>query len=262
MMIKTILTSSGLAISKRSSSSNTVCMIRCMSSVTSEGRFFPKTTAESLLRNSSSISSEQVNEHPAYNKIAFLGVGKMAQAILSPVISTGLQPAEQVTIFDKSDATVEEVLAANPKVQAASSIPELVADADLLICAVKPQNINAAFLKEIHDSPHRPSHGTFLSVIAGVPLEEYRPTGYEKIVRAMPNTPAMIGRGMTVWCCTPNLSASERDRTHKVLECLGESVSCISSRVRCGCYLVPSEKSFIFLIPFIHSVLMSIPDVC
>jgi pyrroline-5-carboxylate reductase len=198
---------------------------RSITTIPSEGRFFPKTTAESLLRKASSSSSEQVHEHPAYNKIAFLGVGKMAQAILSPVISTGLQPANQVCVFDKSDKTLDEVVAQNPGVQTANSISDLVSDADLVICAVKPQNINVEFLTELRESPNRPDHGTFMSVIAGVPLDLYRPAGYDKIVRAMPNTPAMIGQGMTVWCCTPNLTATERDRTHQVLECLGESVS-------------------------------------
>mgnify|MGYP005855022103 CR=1 FL=1 len=204
--------------------------VRSMSSMSSEGRFFPKTSAESLLARTSSSTSAEQCDHPAYNKVAFLGVGKMAQAILNPIISTGLQPADQVTVFDKSDAALDQVTRDNPGVQTADSIRELVADADLFICAVKPQNIDTNLLTEIRDSPNRASHGTFLSVLAGVPLEVYKPAGYEKIVRAMPNTPAMIGRGMTVWCCTTNLTASERERTHQVLECLGESVS-----VDCRC---------------------------
>jgi hypothetical protein len=200
-----------------------------MSTMSSEGRFFPKTSADSLLkkpkRSTSSTSTEQIIKHPAYNKIAFLGAGKMAQAILNPVIQTGLQPADQVTIFDKHDGTVDQVLQDNPGVKAVSSIPDLVEDADLVICAVKPQNINNDLLGEICQSPNRPNYATFLSVIAGVPLAAYYPTGYGKLVRTMPNTPAMIGRGMTVWCCTPNLTVDERDRISSVLDCLGESVS-------------------------------------
>jgi len=40
----------------------------------------------------------------------------------------------------------------------------------------------------------------------------------------MPNTPAMIGRGMTVWCCTENITVNERDLIQKVLGCLGKAV--------------------------------------
>jgi pyrroline-5-carboxylate reductase len=40
----------------------------------------------------------------------------------------------------------------------------------------------------------------------------------------MPNTPAMIGKGMTVWCCTPNMTVNEREVIGQVLDCLGETV--------------------------------------
>ena len=196
---------------------------RCKSTVASEGRFFPKTDSESLLRKSSSTSVEQT-QPAAFNKIAFLGTGNMAQAILNPVVRTGLQPADQVTILDHNRDTAEFVASEHPGVQIANDIPELLKDADLVVCAVKPQNITAKLLTQIREAPHRPSHGTFLSVIAGVPLETYYPTGYDKIVRSMPNTPAMIGRGMTVWCATDSLTTTERDRIGSVLSCLGETV--------------------------------------
>lgn len=200
--------------------------VRSKSTVASEGRFFPKTSADSLLsrqRQSSSTSREQTAP-AAYNKIAFLGAGNMAQAILNPVIRTGLQPASQIAIHDPNPDQMSAVLADNPGVKTAGSIRELIQDADLVICAVKPQNISAALLQEIRDAPNRPKHGTFLSVIAGVPLDAYKPAGYDKIVRSMPNTPAMIGRGMTVWCATDSLNNNERDRIDNVLSCLGETM--------------------------------------
>lgn len=191
-------------------------------SITSEGRFFPRIDSDTLLRKNSSTSKEQT-QPAAFNKIAFLGSGNMAQAILNPIVRTGLQPADQVTIFDKSQDTIDAVASHHPDIQVAGSIPELVDDADLVVCCVKPQNIDSKLLTEIRES-RRPSHATFLSIIAGVPMEAYIPTGYEKIVRSMPNTPAMIGRGMTVWCGTDNLTATERKRIDTVLGCLGETM--------------------------------------
>lgn len=194
-----------------------------MSSVASEGRFFPKTDSESLLRKSSSTSIEQTT--PAkFNKIAFLGVGNMAQAILNPVIQTGLQPVQQVSVLDQNRDTLKRMTQEHPGIHVANSIPELVQDADLVVCAVKPANITSDLLQQIREAPRRPSHATFLSVIAGLPLDTYQPTGYDKIVRSMPNTPATIGCGMTVWCATHSLNATERDQVERVLKCLGETL--------------------------------------
>jgi len=218
-----VLTSTSSRSALASTATSTTA--RCMSSI-GGGNFFPKTSADSLLARKASSTSDEQTLPAMYNKVAFLGIGNMAQAILNPVINTGIQPANQVTVFDKHDATVESVLQNNPGVKAASSIRELVEGADLIVCAVKPQNITGKLMQEIREAPNKPSHGgTFLSVIAGVPLDTYRPTGYEKIVRSMPNTPAMIGRGMTVWCATNALTMNERSRVQAVLSCLGESVS-------------------------------------
>ena len=205
---------------------------RSKSTVASEGRFFPKTSSESLLRKSSSTSTEQTSP-AAYNKIAFLGAGNMAQAILGPVVRTGLQPAGQISVLDPNPDQLSQVVADNPGIQTASNLNDLLQDADLVVCAVKPQNLSPKFLQDIREAPHKPSHGTFLSVLAGVPLETYAPTGYQKIVRSMPNTPAMIGRGMTVWCATNSLTVNERTRINNVLSCLGETV-----RYCCGYCIV------------------------
>jgi NADP oxidoreductase coenzyme F420-dependent len=159
-------------------------------------RFFA--TAESpdrILRNASTstgTSTESAKNVARFEKVAFLGTGKIAQAIISPLIKTGLQPAERVAIFDVSVPAMKAVQANHPGIQLAQSIPELVDGADLLVCAVKPQNITEGLCTELKKA-NIPINATFLSVIAGLPLQTYYATGYKKIVRSMPNTPAMIG---------------------------------------------------------------------
>lgn len=156
----------------------------------------------------------------------------MAQAILNPLISTGLQPADQITLMDANPTTLQQVTNRHPTIQTADSIGALLADADLVVCAIKPQNVTPALVQEIASATNRPDHATLLSVIAGVPIDTYLPTGYEKIVRSMPNTPAMIGRGMTVWCSTNSLTATERNRIEAVLQCLGETMYVDDERQR------------------------------
>ena len=211
---------------------------RTLSSMTTgKDRFFSQTDPADdimMFRNSSSSTTTDatLNENIsksgcAFEKVAFLGTGKMAQAVIDPIINTGLQAAEKIAIFDVSVNQMKDVQAKHPNIVLADSIAELVDGADLVVCAVKPQNINNSLFNEFRKA-NIPDHATFLSVIAGLPLSTYYPTGYKKIVRSMPNTPAMIGRGMTVWCCTENMTVKERDVINTLLGCLGKTVRSVS----------------------------------
>lgn len=160
-----------------------------------------------------------------FHKIACIGTGKMAQAVLRPMINTGLQPAEKVSVFDVSMHTMEQVHD-DLGVTISENIGECMDGADLVICAVKPQNLTPAFWNECLKANLR-DDAIFLSVIAGKTIDTFRAGGFEKIVRSMPNTPAAIGQGMTVWACTENLSAVERKKIKNILSSFGKSVRCI-----------------------------------
>lgn len=148
----------------------------------------------------------------------------MAQAMIHPLIKNGYQPEEKVTIFDVSTATMKGMKKEFPNINLAQSITEAVAEADMIVLAVKPQNINQEFFKLFpKDKLHQDA--TLVSILAGRNIDDFRPSGIQKIVRAMPNTPAQIGEGMTVWSCTSNLKAGDRDQVKKVLSTFGKAVS-------------------------------------
>lgn len=156
-----------------------------------------------------------------YNKIAFLGVGKMAQAMIQPLIKTGLQPASQIHVYDVSKPAMKAVAAKYPGIVTSLSAAEVVHDADLVVCAVKPQNLTPDFFQQLGTpSPQT----TLLSVIAGKPMTTFTHGGFTKVARSMPNTPAQIGQGMTVWCCTDNVLPDERETIKQVLSSFGKSV--------------------------------------
>ena len=157
-----------------------------------------------------------------YDKLAFIGTGKMAQAMIAPLIKNGYQPEEKIAIYDVSTSAMKEVKKEFPNVQSAKSIADVVTDADLIVCAVKPQNINAGFWEQFPDKLR--DDATLLSILAGTPVKDFVPSGIRKIVRSMPNTPATIGQGMTVWCCTPNLTSEERDDIKQILCTFGKTV--------------------------------------
>jgi pyrroline-5-carboxylate reductase len=157
-----------------------------------------------------------------YDKVAFLGTGKMAQAMLKPLIRGGHQPEDKVAIFDVHTTAMQQVQEEFPKVQMAQSIEDLVTDADLVVCGVKPQNINTDFWSQFPSKIR--DDATFISILAGTPMAEFAPSGFKKLVRSMPNTPATIGQGMTVWSCTPNLTSDERSSVKRVLSTFGKAV--------------------------------------
>ncbi|CAB9501478.1 Pyrroline-5-carboxylate reductase [Seminavis robusta] len=228
-MIRSLISKASLSSSSRLTIRQCNPMRASSSLPPRKERFFPSSeypTDTMIQRQNSSAAATDDSNTPntiQFEKVAFLGTGKMAQAIMSPLIQTGLQPAEKVSIFDVSVAQMKQASEQNPGVVMAQSIPELVDGADLLVCAVKPQNITEGLCSELRKA-NIPENATLLSVIAGLPLDMYYATGYQKIVRSMPNTPAMIGRGMTVWCCTENMTVNERDGINQVLGCLGKTI--------------------------------------
>ena len=160
-----------------------------------------------------------------FDKISFIGCGMIAQAIMEPMISQGIQPASNVMVYDVNVSTMQQLEQAHG-VKSAESIESLVYDSDLIICAVKPQNLTDGFFAEVRKGIlANPKDSIFLSVIAGKTMDVFQQgSGCRKIVRSMPNTPATIGQGMTVWSATPNLTVDERKKIRAVLSSCGKSV--------------------------------------
>jgi pyrroline-5-carboxylate reductase len=163
-----------------------------------------------------------------FHKIACIGAGMMAQAVISPLTKTGIQPPEKVSVFDVSIGAMENIQK-NLGVNISDNIGDCMDGADLVICCVKPQNLTEGFFNECLKANLR-DDAIFMSVIAGKSIDTFRKGGFEKIVRAMPNTPASIGKGMTVWSCTDNLSTSERKKIKNILSSFGKSV-CVTCHV-------------------------------
>jgi len=169
-----------------------------------------------------------------FDKITFIGTGKMAQAMIDPLITNGFQPAEKVSVYDVSTKSMEDIESRFPGIQTSESIGEAVHEAECIVLAVKPQNINESFWNQFPSSKTDSENdgssfnlredATLVSILAGTPVKDFAPSGISKIVRSMPNTPSMIGEGMTVWCCTSNLSTRDRNSISKLLSTFGKAI--------------------------------------
>ena len=157
------------------------------------------------------------------SKMSVIGAGKMAQAIIESMVTSGVQPANQISVYDVSHDTMS-LVQERYGVQISQSIPDCMEESGLVLFCVKPQNLTQAFFEQVRRG--KPSlDAIVLSVIAGVPLSTLAQGGIERVVRSMPNTPATIGQGMTVWSCTQNLTKDDRLLVGKVLESFGKEVS-------------------------------------
>jgi len=180
-------------------------------------------------RISSFSTSTTATSNNVFNKITFLGAGKMSQAMISPLISQHLQTPESITAYDVSKSALAKVQSTYPGVQTAKSIPEAITDSNLIVYGVKPQNLD-----KVHGEIRRTKlegagrvrdDAILLSIVAGMPIQHFVDGSLvPRVVRSMPNTPAQIGAGVTVWSCTGNIDADERTRVRAILESFGESV--------------------------------------
>lgn len=148
--------------------------------------------------------------------IAFVGGGNMSSAIIGGLIQRGRDPA--------SILVVEPVAAARDAlrqrgVQVLDAAGPALAAASLLVWAVKPQVFQAAAAP---CSAHV-AQALQLSVMAGIRSDAVRrATGSDRVVRAMPNTPALIGQGIAGLYARPAVGAADRERIEQVIQPTGE----------------------------------------
>ncbi len=154
-------------------------------------------------------------------KIAFIGAGVMAEAMIAGVIRNGV-------------ATAECIVAAGPRVNRGQVLEErygitseveneeAVREADIIVLGVKPQHLKVV-LPELKGKL-KPD-ALVVSIIAGATLKKIsQGLDVPNVVRSMPNTPAQIGEGITVWTASPAVSEKQRRFAREILSALGDEV--------------------------------------
>jgi pyrroline-5-carboxylate reductase len=150
-------------------------------------------------------------------EIAFIGGGNMASALIGGLVQSGRIPAT-ILVIEPDDRQRARV-ALQYGVLALPFGGSSLADVPLIVWAVKPQSFALAARNSV---PHVAS-ALHLSVMAGIRTDSIAAaTGAERIVRAMPNTPALIGQGIAGLFATPAVSAAERAQVEQVLAASGE----------------------------------------
>ncbi|MEX0800408.1 MAG: pyrroline-5-carboxylate reductase [Dehalococcoidia bacterium] len=177
-------------------------------------------------------------------KLAFIGGGVMGEAIIGGVLRNGLAGANDVAVCEVIARRREE-LSATHGVRAVEKPAEALEGAEVVVLAVKPQE----FATAARDISLK-SGQTVMSIMAGVTIKAIREAlKHEAIVRAIPNTPAQIGEGMTVWTATDAVPEAAREAVQAILAVLGQELYVTDEKyVDMATAVSSSGPAYVFLV--------------
>jgi pyrroline-5-carboxylate reductase len=179
-------------------------------------------------------------------RVAFIGGGNMAEAIIKGLLAKGITKAKEITVTDIKPARLKH-LAAQYKVTTSGKPEDTLAGADLVVLAFKPQDLadSAAAIKH-----HLPGEATVISILAGTTLSGLRiALEHPVLVRTIPNMPAQIGEGITVWAATKDVTLAQRESVRSLLSALGKEIFVTNEEhVDMATALSSSGPAYVFLI--------------
>lgn len=154
-------------------------------------------------------------------KIGFIGCGNMAKAIISGLISSGMFKPGEIIVSDHDRG---QLSAASEKygVNTTENNSELVLESEMIVLAVKPQVLGDV-INEISDTVS--DNKLIISIAAGQSISRIENMfgGKIKLIRTMPNTPALAGEGMTAVCRNANVTDLELEYALKIISSFGKA---------------------------------------
>ncbi|MHB0857785.1 MAG: pyrroline-5-carboxylate reductase [Anaerolineae bacterium] len=155
-------------------------------------------------------------------RIAFIGGGMMAEAILRGLLDKQIAPPDEIMVSEPVAERRAQLESLGVRTTAANLEAVRTKDLLVLVLAVKPQ-VLPRVLEEL--AGHVAPEVLVFSIIAGAPIATLRQAlGTPAVVRVMPNTPAQVGEGMSVWTATPETTADQRERAAAMVRALGVEI--------------------------------------
>ena len=155
-------------------------------------------------------------------KISFIGGGNMASALLAGLVGK-LAAGPDIHVVDPNEEALQR-LNAQYGVSVAGGITSAVAASEVVVLAVKPQQMRE--VASVLSGQLAASRPLVLSIAAGIRSADLSRWlgGYGAIVRCMPNTPALIGQGITGMVATQGVSAAQKEVADKIMRAVGKTV--------------------------------------
>lgn len=178
-------------------------------------------------------------------KITFVGAGNMASAIIAGLLRADPSRAARITAVDVAQSTLDRMRDAHG-VNTSTSTSEGVAGASVIVLAVKPQVVGAV-LPQI--AAAIAPDALVISIVAGcscATLEAGLPSG-TRVVRTMPNTPALVGQGATALAAGANATAADLSDTNELFAAVGLTVTVPERSLDAVTAVSGSGPAYVFL---------------
>jgi pyrroline-5-carboxylate reductase len=165
-------------------------------------------------------------------KLAFIGGGNMATAIISGLLNTGVTPASHITVSEPVEAARSKLNTLG--VNTTTSNVDATKDADVVVIAVKPQVTGTVCAELASAWASRSTLPTVLSIAAGITSASLcdwlrtKEGQVPHIVRAMPNTPALVGEGATGLFASPEVTGEEKELIGELLGSISRATEWVS----------------------------------
>ncbi|MEW5718846.1 MAG: pyrroline-5-carboxylate reductase, partial [Chloroflexota bacterium] len=155
------------------------------------------------------------------HSISFIGGGVMAEAMIGGLLNRQIVTPNNITVSEPRDKRRAE-LATRYSIHTTNDNRQAARAGAIIVFAIKPQ-VLARVLPELKGALR--DEQLVISIIAGGRIATLSEgLAHNAIVRAMPNTPAQIGEGLTVWTTTANVTDAQRDDARAVFESLGKEI--------------------------------------
>ena len=154
-------------------------------------------------------------------KLAFIGGGTMAEAMIGGILANGIANSQDICVGEPLESR-RDALNERHGVFATSSNLEAAKKGSMVVISVKPQHLPEA-LHELKGSLR--AGQTALSIVAGARMSAIAGgLNHPSVIRVMPNTPAQIGQGMSLWTCSPQVDDAARALARSILGTMGQEI--------------------------------------
>lgn len=181
------------------------------------------------------------------NKISFIGVGNMATAILNGITTKDCDPVQwaDIALYDRDEDKIKKYAPMGAYI--ARDIIDAVAISDCVILCVKPQNFPDVL--PIISSVDGIESKLVISIAAGITTESIAPcVKNAPIVRVMPNTPMLIGQGVSALCRTANVSDEDFEFACKIFASAGKIIKICEDEMNKIICVTGSSPAYIFMV--------------
>ena len=180
-------------------------------------------------------------------RILFIGAGNMANAIASGLSKANIVDNKNIILYDKN---AEQYSKFNSEFSIAKDIYSGVENADYIFLSVKPQNIKDVLAEITNDIKNK----VFISICAGITIASIEAAlGEVNLIRAMPNTPLLIGQGVTALCKNDKTSDDDFNFVKNIFNSCGIVTEIDENDINALTAITSSSPAYVYL--FIKSML-------